>query len=312
MANEQGEGAATARTAAEIEAELAGLDGITGHWEEDEGDNGVAQAEAEAAEAAAVDEAGRQGWVPKHLYKGDATKWVDAATFIKRGERFNNNLQREVQELRKKLEGFEGTKKAFLKFHEETIAAKDAELAETIKSLRVQRSEATRNGEDELAISLEDRIDLLKDQQKELKAPVEDTTSAAPDANAPNPVLDEWVEDGNAWFRDDPQLRSYAIALGDGLIKDGETARGRKFLDLVSAKMAEDFPRKFRSKTTAAAGSGSAVEGSNGGGSTRTAGGKTERDLPAADLELMKQFIREGYTTKEKFLVSYFSNPKNR
>ena len=326
--NQQVAAIETKRTSADIEAELASLESVRGVEEEEE--QGIAssnavdlaakEAERENAVLLAEAEAGRQGWVPKKLYKGDASKWVDAATFIQRGERFNSNLQREVHELRKKLEGFEGTKKAFMKFHEDSIAAKDVEIAANIKELRIQRSEATRNGQDELAISLEDRIDLLSEQRKEVKKlPAEATDevktgeAVAAAANLPNPVLDEWVEDGNAWFRDDPQLRSYAIALGDTLIKNGETLRGRKFLDLVTSHMAEDFPRKFKKpKEEGNAGGGNAVEGAGGGSGGKSAGGgRTERDLPAEDLALMKQFIREGWTTKEKFLASYFAKNKS-
>ena len=196
-----------------------------------------------------------------------------------------------------------------MKFHEETLATKDAELAATIKELRIHRSEATRNGEDELAISLEDRIDLLAAQRKEVKKLPTEEEAAASTTPQPNPVLDEWIEDGNTWFNDDPSLRSYAIALGDTLIKNGETKRGRPFLDLVAEKMAVDFPRRFK-KTEKAVSGASSVEGASGSGSRNSAGGRTERDLPAEDLALMKQFIREGWTTKEKFLASYFSNNK--
>jgi hypothetical protein len=105
-------------------------------------------------------------------------------------------------------------------------------------------------------------------------------------------------------------LRDYAVALGDALISNGETARGRPFLDKISAQMKIDFPRRFKAVGSASDTLGNAVNGAGNGGGERPAGGKTERDLPPEDFQLMKQFIREGYTTKELFLASYFSRNK--
>jgi len=255
-----------------------------------------------------------QGWVPREQYTGDPSKWVDASTFIDRGKKFNHNLQREVAKLTAQIQSFEGTKEAFRKFHEETLAAKDVELQEAISALRIQRSQAIRDGDDEGAIQMEDRIDLLKEQRREVKAIPKQTTQAPAGAgpNMDDPVLLEWVEDGNKWFVDDPKLRDYAVALGEELIKSNNHGgkKGRAFLDLVAAKMADEFPRRFRQKEQAAAGGKqSQVEGgaANPGASLAGGRGKTEADLPAEDRELMKQFIKEGYVTKDAFLKSYFS-----
>ena len=304
----------TLRTAEEIEAELATLPETAA--DTDHGDNpnhGPGEdLAAETARLAAETDAGRKGWVPKDQYKGDPAKWVDAKVFLERGEKFNANLQKEVAALKRQLESFEGTKKAFAKFHEETLARKDAELKEAIAALRVAKSRATAEGEHEEAVAIEDRIELLKEERQAVKTvEVEQTQTATsgPGPNPEDPVLLEWIEDGNSWFQDDPALRDYAVTLGENLIKQGTTVRGRKFLDLVRTHMEENFPRKFR----AFAGGGnpaprSGAEPPSGRGpASGPTGGKTERDLPAEDLALMKQFIKEGWTTKEKFLAGYFS-----
>jgi hypothetical protein len=297
------------RTAAEIEAELDGLDFQPAEGAAEGGEVEAAAAlEAELAEAES--QASRQGWVPKDKYKGDPKKWVDAKTFIERGERFTSNLQQEIAALRAEVEGFKGTKAAFVKFHEETIARKDAELKEAIAAARIQRSAAQQDGEHETVVALEDRIELLKEQQKELKAPIEkpaEEPAAKPGLDMNNPVLVEWIEEENQWFRDEPKLRDYAIAVGEDLIKNGETVRGRPFLDKVAEIMRRDFPRRFKPQTSETGEMGSAVGSANQSGGKGGAGGKTERDLPPEDQALMRQFIKEGWTTKEKFLASYFS-----
>ncbi len=302
------------QTAAEIEAELE----AAGGWQEqqevvEDGESGAtteaAQIEAELAKA--ENKAIRQGWLPKDQYKGDPKKWVDAKTFVERGERFVVNLQQEVSALRRELQDFQGTKAAFVKFHEETIKKKDEELQAAISELRIQRSQAQSDGEHETVIQIEDRIDLLKEQQKELKIPVKQetpaTTAAQVDMN--NPVLIEWISDENQWFENEPKLRDYAIAVGERLLHDGETARGRLFLDKISEVMRRDFPRRFKTTASGTNNLGGAASGAGNSGSRSSGGtaGKTARDLPEEDRLLMKQFIKEGWTTEEKFLASYFS-----
>lgn len=321
------------RNAADIEAELLA-------WNADAEMEDAALAEQTAddaatdkvatqpSEAAAIEaelaefevRATRQGWVPRDQYKGDPKKWVDAKTFVERGERFADNLQREVAALKKRIEDFEGTKAAFVKFQEEVVARKDAELKEAIAALRVQRTQAIREGEDEQAVAIEDQIDLLKDQQKSLKTATPDAEASAAGTQQPvvpggvdleNPLIADWIDDGNQWFKDEPKLRDYAIAAGQMLLSNGETARGRPFLDKVTEIMRRDFPRRFKkSEATAQENLADAVSGGSsaaGSKSSVSANGKTERDLPPVDRALMNQFIREGLTTKEKFLQSYFA-----
>ncbi|MBU6264867.1 MAG: hypothetical protein KGM14_01565 [Actinomycetales bacterium] len=290
----------TSKTPEQITAELeAGVN----HYEIDDDlpelDTPAVDTEAQAAEA----EASRKGWVPKDKYTGDPSKWVDAKTFIARGEKFTKNLQREIADLRAKLDSFEGTRKAFVKFHEETIAKKDAEIADAIQQLRIQRSAAVREGDDELAIQLEDRIDVLKDQRKEVKAtPVEQKTpEISADEALKNPLIEDWIDDGNEWFRDDEKLRNYALELGKEIAAEG--VKGRKFLDRVRERMEEEFPRRFKKDSAPAGGRADPVAG--GTNARPSVGGKTEADLPPEDRKLMREFVAQGWMTKEKFLKEY-------
>lgn len=270
-------------------------------------------------EVAAIAEATRKGWVPKADFTGDEKRWVDAKTFLERGERFNKNLQREVQQLKEQLASFEGTKQQFIKFHEQTLAAKQSELDTAISALRVQKSQATAEHEHEQAVALEDRIDLLREQKKDLtkeaaalKSDDLDKPAAGTDEDleargaarmAQNAAVQEWVDDGNSWFKDDPKLRAYAVSVTEEMLKEGEKSRGRKLLDLVAERVKTDFPRSFKPDTQPR----NNVESGTGRGGKQPAGGKSERDLPAVDRQIMNDLIKGGYTTKEKYLESYFS-----
>lgn len=307
------------RTPEQIAAELAEIDNErqpsgTGAGS-DEGESG-----GEGAIAREADErdASRQGWVPKDKYKGDPAKWKPADKFLSDGRRFNVNLQREVETLRAQVSSFEGTKQQFIKFHEEALARKDDELKEAIGALRVQRSQAMRDGEDELAVQLEDRIDLLREQQKEVKKiPQEQETANAGTGISPELMamrklaLDEWLEDGNReWFDGDTTLRAYAVSMGDQMRKEGDRREGRAFLDAVTDRVKEDFPRKFAKKEGQPR--TDTTSGGAAGGNGPASGGIKVSDLPEEDAKMMRDLIKGGYTTKEKFLASYGSTAPRR
>ena len=305
------------RTQADVDAELESIQSLIddGLYTADPPGEPAASTPGTPASPALVDEAaaGSKGWVPKEAYKGDPAKWVDAKTFLARGERFASNLQKELAEVRAQLASFEGTKTAFIKFHEETVAKKDSDLRDAISALRVQRSQATADGEHNTAVELEDRIELLRDQQKELKATAVPAQAPAPTYNGPdmsNPVMLDWIDDGNTWFRDEPELQKYAIEIGNTLRGQGNKLMGRAFLNAISEQVQSDFPRRFRESGRPQAGNVAGGGNSNGNAGVKGYNGKTERDLPTEDLRLMKEFIAEGYTTKEKFLTSYFARTK--
>lgn len=297
------------RTQEVIAAELAEIDGAI--TSKEVGDDVVVQ--SDPAEVEAEGEAGKRGWVPKALYKGDPAKWKPASQYLEDGRRYNNNLQKEIADLRGELSSLKKTGEAFAKYHEQVVAQKDSDLAAAISELRVKKSEATGNGEHALAVQLEDRIELLKEERQGLKEEAKEAKAASKSrairedgTPTDDPVLVEWMDDGNEWFRNDPKLRAFAVEMGSELVRNGETLRGRKFLDKVAGLMAEEFPRQFAKKAPVTR--QTQVEANDQGG--QGGGQYSVHDLPAEDLALMKDFIAKGWTTKERFLKNYFEPGK--
>ena len=318
MPGENTGGQPTQRTAAEIEAELSSID--LAARELDLADAGTQQTEGQKPaiqEHDYVYEARRKGWRPESEYTGPEGKWVDAKTFVERGERFTKKLENEISTLKSQVASFEGTKAQFRKFFDDQMAKRDKEHTEAIQALRVQRSQATRDGDDELAVELEDRIEATREQQRALKS--EATAAAAERTETPasetaattSPVLLDWIAEGNEWFQTDEVLTKHAIEVGKQMRKDGEKAIGRKFLEIVKEQVKSDFPRRFKELEGGSGqrqnASGGAGQGGTGTGNQAGYNGKTERDLPAADLAIMRQFVKEGLYTKEAFLKSYFT-----
>ena len=259
-------------------------------------------------------QASRMGWIPKHKYKGPEGQWKDAATFLADGARFNNRLQSELADVKQQLAEFKGTAKQFSEFQQRQIEQRDTEIQSLVRDLKRQQREAVRSGDDTTADAIDDRIEILTDEQRSVKATIEKakqtpTTTTAPqvideNGNSTHPVVNEWIEDGNQWVRDNKFLRDSMFVMSGDLIQSGETRRGRAFLDLLTQKMKESFPKRFANISDPTA-RGSMTES----GSSRSGGeSHTEHDLPEEDLALMKLGIRQGWTTKDTFLKNYFSD----
>jgi TolA-binding protein len=259
-------------------------------------------------------QASRMGWIPKHKYKGPEGQWKDAATFLADGARFNNRLQSELADVKQQLTEFKGTAKQFSEFQQRQIEQRDTEIQSLVRDLKRQQREAVRSGDDTTADAIDDRIEILTDEQRSVKATIEKakqtpTTTTAPqvideNGNSTHPVVNEWIEDGNQWVRDNKFLRDSMFVMSGDLIQSGETRRGRAFLDLLTQKMKESFPKRFANISDPTA-RGSMTES----GSSRSGGeSHTEHDLPEEDLALMKLGIRQGWTTKDTFLKNYFSD----
>ena len=297
---------AVERTDAEVAAELAEVDAaLIG---KESGEAKPAPVAISPETAALEKEAGRHGWVPKELYKGDPAKWKPAEQYLEDGLRYNKNIKRELEELKAKYSHLEKTGQAFAEYHKQAMERKDQELKEAIAETTRKLREAVRDGDDNLADTLEARKELLQEERAGLKKQVQEE-APRPEIRQPSTdtlIVKEWVEDGNEWFNEDPELRQYALDIGNEMRRNGETAQGRRMLDLVAARVREDFPRRFK-KIQPTERQNAVEAASNSGGASAS---YSVHDLPAEDLALMKEFIAKGWTTKERFLKNYFEPGK--
>lgn len=293
----------------ELEQQLNEIDTVlTGKMA---GDVGTPQ--EPSADQIAEEEAGRKGWVPKDKYRGDPAKWKPAAQFLEDGKRYQKNLESRLDRLERENEELKKSGKAFAEYHDQQMQSKQAEIDTAIRQLRIQSKQAAAEGDHTLSVEIDDRIELLKEEKAALKptpTPTELKKGQQPPADAVNsPIVREWVEDGNEWFDDKPELRQVAFDYAQELVNRTEI-RGRKFLDMVAEHVREQFPRQFAKKESANTRRNDQVEGGSVGSNDRAGGKHTIHDLPAEDLALMRDFIQKGWTTQEKFLSNYFSDSR--
>jgi len=223
-------------------------------------------------------------------------------------------LQTELATVKKQLAEFQGTAKEFAAFQQRQIEARDSQIGELVRDLKRQQREAIRDGNDEMADSIEDRLDILNDERANVKQQIEKTKQAPAgdsppvvdeNGNTNDPVVRAWIDNGNQWFNESEPMRNYCFALANEAIAAGETKRGLPFLNLMREKMEEAFPMKFKKAGDPTARGSMTEAGGGGGGDGRS---YSVNDLPEADRELMKTGIRQGWTTESTFLKNYFSD----
>lgn len=228
-------------------------------------------------------EARSQGWRPKEEYDAlpgtDPKKWVDAETFIKRGEEslpiirsLNRKLNGELKEMRELVKDVLANQKA----------DRERVINETITKLQGEKRTAIEEANPQKVAAIDTQIDTLKADKPKDEA--RQTTTQLP------PEFYAW-EKSNKWFRDDPALRRFAIGQFDILLEDPETAElsDDEKLKLVSAETRKRYPEKF---TNPARKNPSLVE-SGGNGTPRMNGKHSFSDLPPEAQTICDRLVKQ-------------------
>lgn len=234
------------------------------------------------------------GWSPKEEFRGDPEKWVDAETFVKRGEEVlpilkanNRRLQERIAQTDKKLEETNKLLASATDAIEALKATTSKAALDTVRQQEVQLKgalKAAREADDvdqELDISarLQETRTAIKEAEKEASKPkVETPTPPTPEnPNDPtkHPEWKSWIAD-NSWFGKDKRKTAVALAAATELREGGDTSEGRAFFDKITDEVDKVFnPSKTTRETP------SKVEGTTGGGGGGSGRGKTYADLPA-------------------------------
>lgn len=227
------------------------------------------------------------GWVPKAEFRGGEDRWVDAETFVKRGEEImpllkanNHRLQSEVDALKAQL----GSAQAAIKESQESMSAliehqteaTKAAVKETKDRLKVQLREARTTGDWEAVDLLEEQIDAVKQTESDMAAKKPKPTPAPTAAPVPkvDPEFESWAKD-NPWFGKDKRRTALTLAVAQELRDDpsNKDLLGRAFFQKAAEEADSTLnPGQRASKVETSSGS----SGSGGGG-----GGKGFDALPA-------------------------------
>jgi molecular chaperone GrpE (heat shock protein) len=249
------------------------------------------------------------GWVPKEEFRGSEDDWVDAEAFVKRGKEINpilrkNNelLMKKLDDKAKEIDDIKASVEEFKKFQKEAFERKQVEYEAEIKELKSQKKAAIAEGNGDLVVDIDDRIDEIKEAQKEAKAESKEPPPAQTSSVTPtDPELASWLE-RNTWFGQDTEMTDVSNGLGASVRKQFPHLSGRAFLDKLDERIAQYFPDKTplgrKQKGSAVDSSGSVRAGGTGK--------KTYDSLPAEAKAACDKFVKQGlFKSKQEYVDLY-------
>lgn len=253
-----------------------------------------------------------QGWSDKEHWRGKPEEWVDAETFVKRGDewlaglkRSNDTLSRDLTATKAQLKELREATEDFKKFQKDAYDRKVADLESKMEALKQERAQAISDGDGKKVNELDDALDTAKDGIREAKEAAKEAAKpakvTAPEPQALDPVMQNWLEE-NDWFGKDKRMTAIANGIGESLRIEFPDLKGKEFLDKMNEVLAEEFPARFAKK-----GPRSPVESGAGGrggrsGSTNT---RTYENLPADAQAACDRYVKQKLMTREQYLQDY-------
>lgn len=280
---------------------------------------------APSAAPSVVETARSMGWRPLEEFRGDASKWVDAETFVNRGEHFLPILRKDRDELRKTNEqlaqDLKETKRLLEASTEAINALRDYQSKATEQAVKKARADwinnlrdARERGDVDAEIAAQSEITKI---DVALAAPKEEPKPAAP-APAPaakpaagvDPDLQAWIAD-NRWYETDARKRALAHGIAEELRADPRNATllGRAFYDKISEEVENYLGTPPGGSKVAAGGRPS------GAGTSRRKMGYDDlpSDAKAACDKFARSLVGPGRAYKDeaawqaKYVADYFS-----
>lgn len=245
------------------------------------------------------DRAMAMGWTPKSQFKGDPEKWVDAETFVKRGEEFlpflkanNRRLEQALERANGKIEqmekGLKGAIQQLSKADQRAYARAKAELEAELEQFAQAGDAAGVKAVTQDIVALERETAGKADEALEQTGEPEYFT--------------EWKSE-NPWFGKDKAMTAAAQAFGEDAVAEGFT--GKALVKEVDRRIREEFAHKFAKPENPNRRQAAAVETQ---GAPAKSGGKTYADLPADAKRMCDELCRDikGFT-REKYVRDFFA-----
>lgn len=228
-----------------------------------------------------------QGWVPKEEFRGEAERWIDARSFVERGETILPIMRERNERLEKEIRGMKKSFEEFSEFHRQTAEKAYQKALKEIEQRKlgaVERADTEEYKDAEL-----ERVELEKSKPVPKVEKVEGP-----------PELQEFQK-SNAWYGIDRELTDEADALGGAYIKQGIPYS--KMLEKVQETIKKLHPEKF---TNIRRDGVSLVESvSSETGLPKKGNSRAYENLPAEAKAQCDKWIKSGLLTKEQYIRDY-------
>lgn len=208
-------------------------------------------------------EARRQGWRPLAEYRGKPGGWVDAKTFLARGNDYLPFVQKERNQLRDQVAGMtqelSGLRSELSKAQQDmqklldfSRRADKAGYDRAVADLKAKQREAVAQGDTATYDAVADQLDQMHEARAEA-APPAPVAAAAPapapqpqvTLNALPPEVQVFMAENEGWFMHDKVLNSAMIAEHNRLIEEAPGMSLIEQLEAAKEIVMAKFPRKF-------------------------------------------------------------------
>lgn len=239
------------------------------------------------------DQARDMGWRPKEEFKGEEGRWVDAETFVKRGEEILPIVKANAKKDREALEAAKAEiaemRKTFSEFKQYHSQTEKRAHDRARKELERELAEAIEAKDFAAVRSITDDIASLS---KDVRTDDQGQPYATPDHAK---ALNQWKGE-NAWFGSDSVMTAAANAIANELEASG--VKGADQLAEVAKRIRAEFPHKFENERRKAP---PAVEGA----SPPRKASKGWNDLPPEAKATADRWVKQGLLTREQFVKDY-------
>lgn len=233
-------------------------------------------------------EARQEGWRPQEEWKGDPDKWVDAETFVERGEKISGILKSKVERLEQRLERAERANQKFGEYHKKTIERERQQAEQTIAALEKKIEQAISEGDGQAYTQYSRQVNDLK-----TNLPKGDDFN-----DGFSELAQSWLSD-NQWYNNDPTLATFADGAADRLRAQGFT--GKAYFDELTRLVKSSFPEKFENpnrKRESNVDTGEPPE-------EAPVKKKSYKALPADAKKACDEFVAQGFMTREQYVEQY-------
>lgn len=252
-------------------------------------------------------EARSQGWVPKTEFRGNEAEWIEAEVFVQRGKEINpilrkNNerIQKELDATKRQMEDLKKTTEEFKKFQKEAYEHKIETYTLEIQDLKELKKKAVSEGDGELVVNIDDKIDEVKAKQASAKLQETDEKTTPPVDPVVQKAIESWVED-NSWYKTDKKMAAATDAVAAQVRQANPFLIGKEFFDEVDKELQDLFPAERLGKKVRPR---SPVEAGKSVGESK--GGKKSYDnLPPEAKAACDKFVRQKLMSKEEYVTMF-------
>lgn len=175
-------------------------------------------------------EAKEDNWVPQDEWKGDPDKWVDAKTFVERGEKILPIVKSKLDKVEAELAEMRKTNQEFGKHHKQQMEREKAKRQQLLQELEEARAQAISDGDGKEAVKVEKQIREIEREE------------VPQDISQNQQVMAQW-QSQNEWYGQNRKLTAMADGLCESVAAEGYT--GKAYFDELTRRVKEMAPEEF-------------------------------------------------------------------